>query len=151
MMLTQTAEMAVLSKAAPPLLADAACSGLPSHSVTKHPRDPSSQHRASLLVGNFHDTLTAAQRALRKGKRPTLHTQQSQEMSGSPAAERWWTLGARGCSRSAPAQWDWPYLVILRYFLVCYLRKECETCSRRVRVGTTAQACVHLPTAFSSF
>lgn len=74
-MLTQTAEMAVLSKAAPPLLSDAACPGLPSHSVTKHSRGPSSQHRASLLVGNFHDTLTAAQRVLRKGKRPTLHTQ----------------------------------------------------------------------------
>lgn len=39
-----------------------------------------------------------------------------------------------------------PHSVILRYFLVCHLRKECETCSRTVHVGTIPQACVHLPT-----
>lgn len=34
-MLTQTAEMATLSNAAPPLLSDAACPGLPPHSCHK--------------------------------------------------------------------------------------------------------------------
>lgn len=74
-MLTQTAEMATLSNAAPPLLSDAACTGLPPPLVSQSVREVPAHNTGPHCVGNFHDTLSPLPRErVRKGKHPALHT-----------------------------------------------------------------------------